>query len=201
VVDNLSEVAFFVIGLNQSKASIMDATKTTQDLDPLLKERAWISAFADGEADATPANWARLTAADETKRAWREYHTVGDLLRASDALPVRPVFARKVMLALDEQPTVLAPPKKTKSWVDSVRHWGVPGAAVAAAAVAVVWIAMPQFGGQSMTAKVPAPQNQASGAPVTPVVVPPGVQIMPASVPGPAAAQPSKAPVEDTQTK
>jgi sigma-E factor negative regulatory protein RseA len=184
------------------KVSIMDATKLNRDQDPLLKERAWVSAFADGEADATPANWARLTAAEETKRAWRDYHIVGDLLRASDALPVRPVFARKVMLALDEQPTVLAPPKKTKSWIDSVRHWGVPGAAIAAATAAVVWIAMPQFGATSMTAKVPAPQNQASGAPVTPVAVPPGVQIMPASVPGPAAAQPSKVPATtEAQTK
>jgi negative regulator of sigma E activity len=166
----------------------MDATRLNEDqADPLLKERAWISAFADGEADATPANWARLTGAEETKRAWRDYHIVGDLLRASDAKPVRPVFARKVMLALDEQPTVLAPAKKSKSLLDIGRQWGLPGAAIAAATVAVVWIAMPQFGGSgSMTANVPPPAIQAGGAPVTPVIVPQGVTIMPASAPGPA---------------
>jgi sigma-E factor negative regulatory protein RseA len=165
----------------------MDATRLNEDqADPLLKERAWVSAFADGEADATPANWARLTGAEETKQAWRDYHIVGDLLRASDAKPVRPVFARKVMLALDEQPTVLAPPKKTKSWFDVTRQWGLPGAAIAAATVAVVWVAMPQFGGSggAVTANVPPPAIQA-GAPVTPVAVPQGVTIMPASAPGP----------------
>jgi negative regulator of sigma E activity len=170
----------------------MDATTLNNDqADPLLKERAWLSAFLDGEAQATPANWARLTAADEVKTAWREYHIVGDLLRASDALPVRPVFARKVMLALDAQPTVLAPQKQPKPLIDLVRQWGLPGAAIAAATAAVIWVAVPQFNNGAMTAKVPAPQNQANGgAPKTPNNVT-GVNIMPASVPGPAASQPA----------
>jgi negative regulator of sigma E activity len=180
----------------------MDATKFDQEeADPLLKERAWLSAFVDGEADATPANWARLTAADETKRAWREYHTVGDLLRTANAQPVRPVFARKVMLALDAQPTVLAPPKKTKSLRDSIRQWSLPSAAIAAATAAVVWVAVPQFGAGTMTAKTPVQQNQANNS--APAAVPAGVQILPASAPVPAASQPAKVvPAEaNTQTK
>jgi sigma-E factor negative regulatory protein RseA len=185
----------------------MDATKLNDDqADPLLKERAWISAFADGEAEATPANWARLTGAEETKRAWHDYHLVGDLLRAADVKPVRPVFARKVMLALDQQPTVLAPPKKTKSFSEMTRQWGLPGAAIAAATIAVVWVAMPQLGGSggSMTATVPQPAVQAGGAPAAPVAVPPGVTIMPASAPAPdvngVRAKPA-APVEAAGTK
>jgi negative regulator of sigma E activity len=172
----------------------MDATVSNNNqADPLQKERAWLSAFLDGEAQATPANWARLTAADEVKTAWRDYHIVGDLLRASNALPVRPVFARKVMLVLDAQPTVLAPQKQTKSLGELVRQWSLPSAAIAAATAVVVWVAVPQFNGGAMTAKVPAPQNQANGGiPKAPANMPHGINIMPASVPGPAASQPAR---------
>ncbi len=119
-----------------------------------------ISALVDGELDKQEhqASVDELLAHGENRKAWGRYHLIGDALKRSLPGGMDHGFSSRVMAALDNEPTVLAPPPPTKS------SWGqrVAGLAVAASVTAVAVLGvqfMYQQDGQTLapqTAQVPA---------------------------------------------
>lgn len=72
-----------------------------------MKEQ--LSALIDGEFDTHNADHLLIVAKSdgELRRAWNEYHMIGDVMRG-DALLHRNVASR-ILHALDAEPTVIAP--------------------------------------------------------------------------------------------
>lgn len=72
-----------------------------------MKEQ--LSALIDGEFDTHNADHLLIVAKSngELRRAWNEYHMIGDVMRG-DAVLYRDVASR-ILDALDEEPTVIAP--------------------------------------------------------------------------------------------
>ncbi|MCF6338260.1 MAG: sigma-E factor negative regulatory protein [Gammaproteobacteria bacterium] len=111
-----------------------------------------ISALVDGELDEREhqASVDKLLARSENRKAWGRYHLIGDTLKRSLPKGMDHDFSSRVMAALDNEPTVLAPPAPTKS------SWGqrVAGLAVAASVTAVAILGvqfMYQQDGQTLT--------------------------------------------------
>lgn len=139
-----------------------------------------ISALMDGELDDAGCQQAidALLASDDLVKFWADAHCAGDWMRSDEVVGVgdRGLFMRRFSAELANEPTVLAPRSGTQS--RSTRFWiraGLPGASIAAALVAVVWVAAP-FGrdGESVKMAVVAPiaaivPVMASNAPVEPV--------------------------------
>jgi len=119
-----------------------------------------ISALVDGELDEQEhhATVDTLLTHGENRKAWGRYHLIGDTLKRSLPKGMDHDFSSRVMAALDDEPTVLAPPPQTKS------SWGqrAAGLAVAASVTAVAVLGvqfMYQQDGQTLTpqmAQVPA---------------------------------------------
>ena len=72
-----------------------------------MKEQ--LSALIDGEFDVENANHLLLAAKSEgeLKRAWVNYHLIGDVMRGE--MQSECPMAQRVMAALDSEPTVIAP--------------------------------------------------------------------------------------------
>jgi len=111
-----------------------------------------ISALIDGELDGREhqATVDKLLAGSENRKTWGRYHLIGDTLKRSLPKGMDHDFSSRVMAALDNEPTVLAPPAPTKS------SWGqrVAGLAVAASVTAVAILGvqfMYQQDGQMLT--------------------------------------------------
>jgi sigma-E factor negative regulatory protein RseA len=108
--------------------------------------RAWLSALADGDAQALDracGHWRDDAAA---RQAWHTYHLIGDVMR-SEELAVAPTrdaaFLAGVRLRLAAEPVVLAPMPLPLAVAPQRRRqvWLLPAAAVAGfAAVAVVLV-------------------------------------------------------------
>lgn len=103
-----------------------------------MKEK--VSALLDGALDehATARMFDSLKRDGALRREWENYCLIGDLLRDEQVLSSD--FTRNVMLCLDDEPTVLAPPKRDVggSWI---RHF-MPIAASVMGVAAVGWVAM-----------------------------------------------------------
>ena len=119
-----------------------------------------VSALIDGELDEHECHSAvdKLLTQGDMRKAWGRYHLIRDTLNHGLPNGVDHDFSSRVMAALENEPTVLAPPTRVgSSWR---RH--VAGLAVAAsvAAVAVMGVQfMYQQDGQApaqQVAKVPA---------------------------------------------
>jgi len=119
-----------------------------------------ISALVDGELDQQEhqAVVDELLAHGENRKVWGRYHLIGDTLKRSLPGGIDHDFSSRVMAALENEPTVLAPMPQTKSsW-----RQRAAGLAVAAsvAAVAVLGVQfMYQQDGQtpaSQMAQIPA---------------------------------------------
>jgi len=111
-----------------------------------------ISALVDGELDEQEhqASVDKLLAHSENRKAWGRYHLIGDTLKRSLPKGMDHDFSSRVMAALDNEPTVLAPPAPAKP------SWGqrVAGLAVAASVTAVAILGvqfMYQQDGQTLT--------------------------------------------------
>jgi len=128
-----------------------------------------ISALIDGELSKQEHQMTvdELLVCDENRKAWGRYHLIGDTLKRSLPSGMDHGFSSRVMAALDDEPTILAPPPQAKT------SWGqrVAGLAVAAsvAAVAVLGVQlMYQQDGQLPAppmAQVPANLSPASSSP------------------------------------
>jgi sigma-E factor negative regulatory protein RseA len=100
--------------------------------DPLHDHPAsWLSALADGQADATAPGCAAWRDDPRSREAWHVYHLIGDVMRSDDlaSSPARDAsFLAGVRSRLAEEPVVLAPAS-----VPPARRpaWWTPAAAVA----------------------------------------------------------------------
>lgn len=136
--------------------------------DPAAAEL--LSAFMDGETDM-PAD---LLQSEAARHHWHTYHLIGDVLR-SDALarPVSPEFTQRVAAAIAAEPRIVAPQRRSR--LRSVARYGVPGLALAAAVVAVTWMAQPLVapGGRTLQASSTPPEGTFTAASLsaTPVLV------------------------------
>src|SRR5450830_533065 len=123
--------------------------------------REQISALADGELVDAHVNVAlAVLRQPEEQITWDLYHQIGDVLRSDEmAFSLSDGFAAKMSARLDAEPTIIAPQLKTSAAEQIVvpaagfgisarqrfvRRFAIPGAAVAAAVVAVVFVAAPQ---------------------------------------------------------
>lgn len=126
----------------------------------------WLSAAADGDADALEDACRAFREGDRRARAdWHAYHLIGDVMRSSELAtpPARDAaFLATFRERLAAEPVVLAPAAAQRSarWPASwAAQWRLPAAAVASAAgVAVVAgvLVMARSGGEgSGTSAVP----------------------------------------------
>ena len=102
-----------------------------------MKER--ISAFVDGELEPSETLWLieRLESDPELRRAWNDYHRVGDALRGH----VSPRISAAVSARLVAEPIVLA--RRMPFSVPGPSRWVLPAAASLAAIALVAWMALP----------------------------------------------------------
>lgn len=127
-----------------------------------------LSTLMDGELDAHEAERAIRTACgnEELKQKWQEYHLIGDAMRGDD--PGRPQACRRIMAALEKEPTVLAPTRRLP--VNAGRIAFAAAASVATVAV-VGWMGLQQ-------GRVPDAQPAlAKGASATVTVSAPPAQV------------------------
>lgn len=154
--------------------------------DPSPDPADWLSAAADGDADALDRACRAFRDGDRQARAdWHAYHLIGDVLRSSElaAAPARDAaFLAGFRERLAAEPVVMAPVAQVAA-AASVRPsrwaatWRVPAAAVASAAgVAVVAgvLVMSRTGADAPgAAAVPlAAAPQARPSPAAPTLVP-----------------------------
>ena len=127
-----------------------------------------LSTLMDGELDAHEAERAIRTACgnEELKQKWHEYHLIGDALRGDD--PGRAAACRRIMAALEQEPTVLAPKRRLDAKAGRIAF----AAAASVATVAVVgWMGLQQ-------GRVPDAQpSLAKGAPAAVTVPGPPAQV------------------------
>jgi negative regulator of sigma E activity len=118
-----------------------------------------ISALIDGELDAYEQHKAvdELLAHDKNRKAWGRYHLISDTLKHSLPGSIDHDFSSRVMAALDDEPTVLAPSSRTS--------WGQRAAGLAvAASVAAVAVLGVQFMYQQ-DSQAPVAQLAQQGSP------------------------------------
>jgi sigma-E factor negative regulatory protein RseA len=99
-----------------------------------------ISALVDGELNAQEHQTAvdELLSHDDKRAAWGRYHLMADTLKRSLPKGIDHAFSSRVMAALEDEPTVLAPPPRPS--------WGQRAAGLAvAASVAAVAVLGVQF--------------------------------------------------------
>ena len=134
-----------------------------------------ISSLVDGELQSPETERViRSCCADaEAARKWNEYHLIGEALRGEN--PRRCAVADRVMEALADEPTVLAP---RAGRAHAVGRMALAAAASVATIGVVGWMGMQQFEGPAgpavAQAPVPKPAVAKAGesvAPRTPAVV------------------------------
>lgn len=148
-----------------------------------------LSRLIDGELD--PAACAkllgRLGADHVARREWLLLHVAGDALRSSDVACLQSDrFLLRMGAALAAEPPIVAP-RAGRDRARLVRRVVLPGAAVAAAAVMLAVIVVPQLRGDApgtmQTAAAPAAQNASASAQAAPAAarVPVAATPVPAS--------------------
>ncbi|MBL8327744.1 MAG: sigma-E factor negative regulatory protein [Rubrivivax sp.] len=123
--------------------------------------RECLSALADGRHDALDAACDRWSGDAEARRAWHEYHLIGDVLRSEDLASASgrdEAFLQAVRQRLATEPRIVAPSRLTaaarSATPRSSRQW-----ALAAAAAGFLMV-----GGAVMSLReAEAPQSLAQG--------------------------------------
>ncbi|WP_186094549.1 sigma-E factor negative regulatory protein [Burkholderia gladioli] len=146
---------------------------STQSQPSSQRER--LSALIDGESpDGLPFAQILAGFGDTERRAWSEFHAIGDALR-SDELAIEPAvsqaFTARFSAAFAAEPHLIAPAAITVSANSpasplkrALRRRFVPALAVAAAAATLTWIVVPQLQGTAGQPGV-SPVQVASVAP------------------------------------
>lgn len=124
-----------------------------------------LSSLIDGELDAHEAAAVldALCRDAELQRRWSDLQLVGDALRSTEVAACHVEgFCARVSKALADEPTILAP-RPARS---AMRRYAIPGAAVAASAAAIAFVALPLL--RTPAADMTAGQRQpvAATAPV-----------------------------------
>ncbi|WP_186137386.1 sigma-E factor negative regulatory protein [Burkholderia gladioli] len=146
---------------------------STQSQPSSQRER--LSALIDGESpDGLPFAQILAGFGDTERRAWSEFHAIGDVLR-SDELAIEPTvshaFTARFSAAFAAEPHLIAPAAITVAANSpgsplkrALRRRFVPALAVAAAAATLTWIVVPQLQGTAGQPGV-SPVQVASVAP------------------------------------
>ncbi len=114
-----------------------------------------ISALVDGELDEQEHRVIvdKLLTRSENRKAWGRYHLIGDTLKRSLPKGMDHGFSSRVMAALDDEPTVLAPqPPAKSSWRQRVAGLAVAASVTAVAILGVQF--MYQQDGQTLTPQI-----------------------------------------------
>jgi sigma-E factor negative regulatory protein RseA len=113
-----------------------------------MKEK--LSALIDGEleGDGLQTHLGRLRADPELRAAWDTYHLIGDALRGQTS----PEIASRVCSRLHDEPTVLAPPARSRSTARRIGWYGMYAAASLAAVAVVAWTAFPGWHAETQLA-------------------------------------------------
>lgn len=120
----------------------------TADTDARMR----VSALIDGELDdaAIDAALDALLASESLAGFWLSAHCAGDWLRSDEVVGVghSQLALRRLSMALADEPAIVAPKRARRS--SAPGFWmrtGLPGASIAAALVAVAWVATPLWRG------------------------------------------------------
>ncbi|MBN3725876.1 sigma-E factor negative regulatory protein [Burkholderia sp. Ac-20379] len=128
---------------------------STQSHSQGSSQRERLSALVDGESpDGLPLGQILAAFGDTERRAWSEFHAIGDALRSDDlaiAPAVSHAFTARFSAAFAAEPHLIAPAALTVDAAapvrSALRRRLVPGLAVAAAAAMFTWIVVPQMQG------------------------------------------------------
>ncbi|MBX3634586.1 MAG: sigma-E factor negative regulatory protein [Rubrivivax sp.] len=139
-----------------------------RDDDP----RRWLSALADGDADAVQRGCELWRSDPEARRSWHAYHLIGDVLR-SDELAGDPgrdaAFMARLRERLAAEPVPLAPAPVASKPADAWRsRWLFPAAAAAGFVVVAGVLVVTRLAGP---AGVPGAPVLAGGGPSSGVVL------------------------------
>jgi sigma-E factor negative regulatory protein RseA len=133
-----------------------------------------ISAFVDGEVEESEvaSQVRRMKEDPELQAVWNTYHLIGDTLRG-ERIGFSPDFNAKLTAKLAEEPTVLAPPRRTPLH-KGVRRFALPVAASLGGVALVAWLAVfnnpfsPQKDNLALKSSRPlAEQTQLAATPAT----------------------------------
>lgn len=116
-----------------------------------------LSRLIDGELDdgTCRALFSRLDRDADARRTWVLLNVACDAVRSSETAALHSTaFVARVSAVLDAEPVVLAPGAARRRYV-LLRRVGIPSAAVAAAAVVLAVVAVPQL--RSIAEVEPAP--------------------------------------------
>jgi sigma-E factor negative regulatory protein RseA len=104
-----------------------------------------LSALLDGEIEIheTPALWSQLKSDRALPGKWGDYRLIGEALRSEPGLGGD--ISKKVMLALQEEPVVLAPQPERKRGRSHRAHPLLALAASVAGVAVVGWLALTQY--------------------------------------------------------
>ncbi|WP_414444291.1 RseA family anti-sigma factor [Burkholderia sp. 22PA0099] len=129
---------------------------STQSHSQGRSQRERLSALVDGDSpDGLPLGQILAAFGDTERRAWSEFHAIGDALRSDDlaiAPAVSHAFSARFSAAFAAEPHLIAPAALTVEAAapaprSALRRRLVPGLAVAAAAAMFTWIVVPQMQG------------------------------------------------------
>lgn len=135
-----------------------------------------ISALADGEVEEgrIESAFAALRT-QEGRDAWQDYHQIGDVLRSDDmAFSMSSDFAAKLMRRLDDEPAIVAAPRRQQAGRTHVpvseasarfgmRRFVFPGVAAAIMATLTILVAQQWIGtGKDMSSSMVAASGQSS---------------------------------------
>ncbi|MGI9026498.1 MAG: RseA family anti-sigma factor, partial [Burkholderiaceae bacterium] len=114
--------------------------------------RMRVSALIDSELDdaAIDATLDALLASESLSRFWLSAHCAGDWLRSDEVVGVghSQLALRRFSMALAAEPAIVAPKRARRSRAPGFwMRTGLPGASIAAALVAVAWVATPLWRG------------------------------------------------------
>lgn len=134
------------------------------------KQRENLSMLIDGEADTAQcaATLQQLRGQPELRASWESYHLIGDALRSDLPDFLDRSLHQRIAAALEREPTVLAP--RRRSLAEVVSHpWLRPlaGAAIAASVATVAVVSVPMVAnGPSLTGSSMVAQNSPLSAPM-----------------------------------
>jgi sigma-E factor negative regulatory protein RseA len=145
---------------------------------PTEVARAWMSALADGRAEACEPAVSAWASSDDARKTWHAYQVIGDVLRSEDlATPAArdEAFLQSLRLRLAQEPTVLAPEPLRQPIQSAAPHagrhsriglrWGAAAAVAGVFMVGGVALTLQRVGGQPQLAS-----SGATGAPVASAV-------------------------------
>ena len=115
--------------------------------------RMQVSALIDGELDAAAidATFDALLGSENLTRFWLDAHCAGDWMRSEEVVGLadNELALQRFRTLLAHEPAIVAPKRIMRS--RSAAFWmraGLPGVSIAAALVAVAWVATPIWRGE-----------------------------------------------------